>query len=349
MKQYPQKKQASQKQASQKQASQDQTSQQTTSLERDTANRAGKSSAKHSAPERPGLAVNSAINLIASAEAIRPGCLWVVATPIGNLEDITARALRCLNEADLIYCEDTRTSATLLRHYGISTSTRSLHEHNEAQRIAEIQAQLQNGKNVALISDAGTPLISDPGFVLVAALRQAGLPVFAIPGASALTAALSVSGLACQRFIFEGFLPAASKARRDQLQLVAGEQRTLVFYEASHRIVESIGDMASIFGADRPAAVVKELSKHFERCIGGNLAQISAQFAASPELSKGEFVVIVSGAAAKEPGLESARQLLITLQTELAPAQAARIAAKLTGLSKRALYSLMNSVEDVEA
>jgi len=338
MKQYPQKKQAGQKQ----------TSQQDPAQAPALAKRTDKSSVKHSAPARPGLATNAVINPLSSLEAVRPGCLWVVATPIGNLEDMTARALRCLKEAEVIYCEDTRTSATLLRHYGIATATRSLHEHNEAQRIGEIQAQLQLGKNVALISDAGTPLISDPGFMLVAALRQASLPVFAIPGASALTAALSVSGLACQRFIFEGFLPAASKARRDQLQLVAGEQRTLVFYEASHRIVESIGDMADIFGADRPAAVVKELSKHFERCIGGNLAQISAQFAVSPELCKGEFVVIVSGAAAREPGLESARQLLTTLQTELAPAQAARIAAKLTGLSKRALYGLMNSGADIE-
>lgn len=249
----------------------------------------------------------------------------------------------------MIYCEDTRTSATLLRHYGINTPTRSLHEHNEAQRISEIQAQLQSGKKIALISDAGTPLISDPGYPLVAALRQAGLPVFAIPGACALTAALSVSGLACQRFIFEGFLPAAGKARRDQLQRLAGEVRTLVFYEASHRIVESISDMADVFGADRPAAVVKELSKHFERCIGGNLSQISAQLHASPELSKGEFVVIISGAAEQAPGLESARQLLTTLQTELAPAQAARIAAKLTGLSKRALYGLMSLGDEVEA
>ncbi len=305
--------------------------------------------AKHSAPERAGLAPHAEAAQSTRNEAITPGCLWVIATPIGNLEDISARALRCLKEAQVIYCEDTRTSSTLLRHYGIATSTRSLHEHNETQRIAEIVAQLQNGKNVALISDAGTPLISDPGFPLVAALRRANLPVFAIPGASALTAALSVSGLACQRFIFEGFLPAASKARRDQLQRVAGEVRTLVFYEASHRIVESISDMSDVFGADRPAAVVKELSKHFERCLGSTLADISAQLAADPSLSKGEFVVIISGAPEQAPGLESARQLLTTLQTELAPAQAARIGAKLTGLSKRALYGLMNSgVEEDE-
>jgi len=187
--------------------------------------------------------------------AVESGTMYVVATPIGNLEDITARALRVLREVDLIAAEDTRYTGQLLRHFGIETPLLSLHEHNERARLERIVSLLREGKTVALVSDAGTPLISDPGFPLVRELRRQGLPVVPVPGPSSLLAALSVAGLATDRFAFEGFLPAKTAARRERLQMLAREERTLVFFEASHRIAETLADIQAAFGGERPAAV----------------------------------------------------------------------------------------------
>ncbi|SFZ84998.1 16S rRNA (cytidine1402-2'-O)-methyltransferase [Devosia enhydra] len=220
--------------------------------------------------------------------------LYVVATPIGNLADITIRALGVLAGADLVLCEDTRHSATLLDHYGIRTPRRALHEHNEHARIGEVIDRLGQGAAIALISDAGTPLLSDPGFPLVRAVREAGLPVFAVPGASALLSALSVAGLPTDAFGFFGFLPARQAARRKALAQEAERRDTLVYYESPRRLAETLADMAESFGADREAAVALELTKRFERVERGTLADLAARFAEGE--TRGEAVVLVAGA-----------------------------------------------------
>jgi 16S rRNA (cytidine1402-2'-O)-methyltransferase len=231
---------------------------------------------------------------IAAAPPLAPG-LYVVATPIGNLRDITLRALETLAGADVILCEDTRHSATLLAHYDIRTPRRPLHEHNERDRIGEVLALLASGKAVAQISDAGTPLLSDPGFPLVRAAREAGLPVFAVPGASALLAALMVAGLPTDAFGFIGFLPPKAGARANALKPLAARTDTLVFYESPRRLGDSLGAMADAFGADRPAAVALELTKRFERLERGTLAELVALYAGAE--TKGEAVILVSGAS----------------------------------------------------
>jgi 16S rRNA (cytidine1402-2'-O)-methyltransferase len=224
--------------------------------------------------------------------------LYVVATPIGNLRDITVRALETLAAADVVLCEDTRMSARLLDHYGIRTSRQALHEHNERARIDGLLAALREGKAIALISDAGTPLLSDPGFPLVRAARQAGLPVFAVPGASALLAALAVAGLPTDAFAFFGFLPTKSGARRTALAALAGRPETLVFYESPRRLDDTLATMAEMFGADREAAVALELTKRFERLQRGALGDLAASFADAE--TKGEAVILVAGAAESE-------------------------------------------------
>jgi 16S rRNA (cytidine1402-2'-O)-methyltransferase len=318
-------------------------------MQRNSKKKAGKIGPDHSAHAPPGLASSSRTQSAALDARLHlngapaAGCLWVVATPIGNLEDISARALRCLTQAHCIYCEDTRTSGTLLRHYGIQTPTKSLHEHNENSRIEEIVQQLHAGQHIALISDAGTPLISDPGYPLVAALRSRGLQVLAIPGPSALTAALSVAGIACQQFYFAGFLAPASTARREQLKQLSLQSACVVFYESSHRIQACIADCLAIFGPQRQAAVVKEISKHFERTMSGGFAAINAAFASDASLERGEFVVVIAGAEALSADEAQAITLMRALVSELKPAQAARLTAKITGLSKRAIYHLMQA------
>jgi 16S rRNA (cytidine1402-2'-O)-methyltransferase len=221
--------------------------------------------------------------------------LYVVATPIGNLKDITVRALETLAAADLVLCEDTRHSATLLDHYGIRAEKRSLHEHNERQRVDEVVAAIGSGRAVAQISDAGTPLLSDPGFPLVRAVREAGLPVFAIPGASALLAALASAGMPTDAFGFFGFLPSKAGARANALQALGGRMDTLVFYESPRRLGDTLAAMADAFGAVRPAAVALELTKRFERVERGTLAELAARFAEGD--TKGEAVILVGGAA----------------------------------------------------
>jgi len=228
-----------------------------------------------------------------AAPALAPG-LYLVATPVGNLGDISIRALQTLAGADLVLCEDTRASAVLLAHYGISTPRRAFHQHNEAAAAAAVLDAVAGGSPVALISDAGTPLLSDPGFPLVRAARERGVAVFAVPGASALLAAIGSAGLPADRFSFLGFLPVRSAARRKTLELLADRPETLVFYESPRRLGPALADMASVFGGAREAAVARELTKKFETVYRGTLGELAARFAG--EAVRGEVVVLVGGA-----------------------------------------------------
>lgn len=266
--------------------------------------------------------------------------LYVVATPIGNLEDMSSRAREVLAAVDLIAAEDTRHSGTLLNHFGIKTPLISLHDHNEAERAEQLIPRLKAGESVALISDAGTPLISDPGFDLVRAARAAGIAVSPIPGASALVAALSVSGLSTDRFVFEGFLPAKSAARRERLQALAGETRTLVFYESVHRLQESLGDMAALLGPGRRAVLARELTKLHEGVREDTLEVLVRWAGEDPAAGKGEVVLMVAGAvpAAGEVLEAEAERVLKVLLAELPVKQAATLAAEITGQKKNALY-----------
>ncbi len=273
--------------------------------------------------------------------SIEPGTLYVVATPIGNLADLSPRALETLREVAAVAAEDTRHTAVLLRHYGVHTATLALHEHNERQVVPRLLARLRAGEALALVSDAGTPLVSDPGRHLVAEAQAAGVPVRPIPGPAALVAALSVAGFPADRFVFEGFLPSRVVARRARLQALAGEERTLVFYEAPHRIRESLGDLAEAFGAGRPALLARELTKVFEETRRGTLGGLEAWLREHPDRERGEFVVVVEG---REPtpagGLEpDDDRVLRVLLDELPASTAATLAARLTGKPRRALYA----------
>ena len=272
----------------------------------------------------------------------RAGVLYIVATPIGNLQDISARALDVLKAVSLIAAEDTRHSKKLLAHYGIATTLQAVHEHNERDVTDRLLQKLTGGDDIALVSDAGTPLISDPGFYLVRAARQSGIRVVPVPGPAALIAALSVAGLATDRFVFEGFLPARQAARRQRLQGLAAETATLVFYESSHRIVACLADMADCLGAHREAALARELTKTFETVLTGSLQELLEQLQADSQQQKGEFVVMVQGAAPRDPAAIDAasEQVLAVLLSELPLKQAASLAARITGMSKNALYEL---------
>ncbi|HEV2111246.1 MAG TPA: 16S rRNA (cytidine(1402)-2'-O)-methyltransferase [Gammaproteobacteria bacterium] len=271
--------------------------------------------------------------------AERPGVLYVVATPIGNLDDISSRALKILAEVDLVAAEDTRHSGTLLSHFGIRTQLVSLHEHNEAERAGWLIGKLQGGADVALISDAGTPLISDPGFDLVRAARKAGISVSPIPGACAMVAALSVSGLPTDRFVFEGFLPVKSTARRERLALLAAESRTLVFYESVHRLQESLDDMAAVLGSERIGVLARELTKLHEGVREASLTGLAEWARTDTAAGKGEAVILVAGASASaaDSGADAERVLRALLK-ELPVKQAAALAAEITGLKKNPLY-----------
>lgn len=268
------------------------------------------------------------------------GVLYVVATPIGNLQDISARALDTLRQVARIAAEDTRHSRRLLARFGIATPLLALHEHNEAEMSRTLVAMLQAGEDIALIADAGTPLVSDPGYRLVRAVRAAGLRVVPVPGPAACIAALSAAGLPCDRFVFEGFPPSRQAARRQRLEALRSESRTLIFYESTHRIMESLGDMAGIFGAGREAVIARELTKTFETIRGGTLGGLLEWLAAEPVQRKGEFVILVHGIASREPGKPEAAQtrVLELLMQELPLKRAAALAAKLTGLPKNRLY-----------
>ena len=266
------------------------------------------------------------------------GTLFVVATPIGNLEDLTPRARQTLASVDLVAAEDTRHTRRLLSSFGAKAALMALHDHNESQVVHEVIGALESGKDVALVSDAGTPLVSDPGYRLVSAAHEQGIRVEPIPGASALTAALSAAGLPTDRFCFEGFPPTKAAARRKWLQDLAAESRTMVFYESVHRINESLADMVEAFGAERDAFIGRELTKLHEQCVNAPLGELQRQVDKGVIVGKGEFVVVVAGgepAAAAEVDID---RLLTALLGRLSAKDTAHVAAEITGEKKNALY-----------
>ena len=266
--------------------------------------------------------------------------LYVVSTPIGNLQDLTPRAIDTLNRVDLIAAEDTRHSGRLMQHFAISTPMIALHDHNERQRAQSLVQKLSEGQSIALISDAGTPLISDPGYHLVSAVREAGYQVVPVVGPCALIAGLSVSGLATDRFSFYGFLPAKGSGRRHQLQQLERITHTQVFYESPHRIVATVDDIVSVMGADRRLVLARELTKTFETVYGAKASEVQAWLAADHNQQKGEFVVLLEGAEPEqlqEIGPEEER-ILTLLLAELPIKKAATITASMTGHKKKALY-----------
>jgi len=266
--------------------------------------------------------------------------LYVVSTPIGNLQDLTPRAIETLNRVDLIAAEDTRHSGRLMQHFAISTPMVALHDHNERQRAQSLVQKLAEGQSIALISDAGTPLISDPGYHLVSAVRDAGFQVVPVVGPCALIAGLSVSGLATDRFSFYGFLPAKSSGRRQQLQQLERVTHTQVFYESPHRIVATVDDIVAVMGANRRLVLARELTKTFETVYGAKASEVQAWLAADHNQQKGEFVVLLEGAEPQqlqEIGPEEERMLALLL-AELPIKKAAAITASMTGHKKKALY-----------
>ena len=267
------------------------------------------------------------------------GTLFVVATPIGNLSDLSPRALETLGTVAGICAEDTRHTRQLLTHFGIDRPLIALHEHNEEAMSERIVERLLGGDSLALVSDAGTPLVSDPGYRVVRAARAAGLKVSPVPGACAAIAALSVAGLPSDRFVFEGFLPARSSARRERLGRLSSETRTLVFYESSHRIAESLADMRVVFGDARNAVMARELTKLFETVLDGTLQSLHERVQADDNQRKGEFVLMVQGADGDEEAqLIEGRRLYAKLSAHLPPSTAARLAAEITGAPRKALY-----------
>ncbi|SRR5579885_1078265 len=269
----------------------------------------------------------------------RTGCLYVVATPIGNLEDISARALRTLREVELILAEDTRVSARLLAHYGIATPLHSFHDYNERAAAAGWLARLRDGARIALISDAGTPLINDPGFLLVREALARGIRVMAVPGPSAVIAALSVAGVPVDRFAYEGFLPAAGGPRQARLRALAGEPRTMIFLEAPHRLRATLADMRDVFGAARRMTLARELTKKHETLLHGTIAEVQARLEADPKQNLGEMVLCVEGAPGEKIERERAVAMAHTLAKYLPPGQAAAAASALTGVPRRELYA----------
>ncbi|MFD0739116.1 16S rRNA (cytidine(1402)-2'-O)-methyltransferase [Lysobacter koreensis] len=267
------------------------------------------------------------------------GTLHIVATPIGNLGDLSPRALETLKSVAAICAEDTRHTRQLLSHFGLERPLLALHQHNEEVQAAQLVARLRGGESLALVSDAGTPLVSDPGFRLVRAARAAGVRVSPVPGACAAIAALSVAGLPSDRFVFEGFLPAKASARRERLVRLAAEPRTLMFYESAHRIQESLADMAAAFGGERRAVLARELTKLFETVLDGPLAALLAQVQADPNQRRGEFVLVVEGAGDDaDAQVIEGRRLYARLSEHLPPSTAAKLAAELSGAPRKALY-----------
>ncbi|MFT5571688.1 MAG: 16S rRNA (cytidine1402-2'-O)-methyltransferase [Cryomorphaceae bacterium] len=266
------------------------------------------------------------------------GQLFVVATPIGNLGDISHRALQVLTQVDCILAEDTRHSKRLLNHYGVSTKLRSCHEHNEESLIGWVKEKLDAGKDLALISDAGTPLISDPGFVLVRSLREHNYRVLAVPGASSIIAALSVAGLPTDGFVYDGFLPAKSGARKTALGRYLNESRTAVLLESSHRIVACVNDVVEVLGAKRKIVIARELTKRFETILAGEAADIAALLEQDPDQARGEFVLILAGVAPVSSSDAEIDAILRVLLEDLPVKQAASLAAKLSGKRKNEVY-----------
>ena len=269
------------------------------------------------------------------------GILYIVATPIGNLQDITQRALDTFAQVDLIAAEDTRHSGLLLSHYGIKKPFFALHDHNEQEKAHILVEKLKQGSYIALISDAGTPLISDPGFHLVRQCREAGIRVVPLPGACAAITALCASGIASDRFCFEGFLPAKSKARKDKLENIAEEDRTLIFYESTHRILDTLEDMQSVLGEERYIVLAREITKTWETITGNMIKNLREWLLEDPNRTKGEMVLIVEGKPKSDNNEEISPQAVKALELiaeELPLKKAAAIVAELYGYKKNALY-----------
>ena len=267
------------------------------------------------------------------------GILHVVATPIGNLGDLTSRAREVLASVDAICAEDTRHTRQLLQALGLERPLIALHEHNEEDAAWKLVERLRAGESFALVSDAGTPLVSDPGYRFVRAARAAGIRVSPVPGPCAAIAALSVAGVPSDRFCFEGFLPAKAAARRERLAALVAEPRTLVFYESAHRIEESLADLVATFGGDREAVLARELTKLFETVLGDTLADLAAQVAADPNQRKGEFVLVVRGSVDDaDAKLREGQRVYALLSAHLKPSVAAKLAAELSGAPRKALY-----------
>ncbi|AIB45651.1 16S rRNA (cytidine(1402)-2'-O)-methyltransferase [Haemophilus influenzae] len=269
------------------------------------------------------------------------GILYIVATPIGNLQDITQRALETFAQVDLISAEDTRHSGLLLSHYGIKKPFFALHDHNEQEKAHILVEKLKQGSNIALISDAGTPLISDPGFHLVRQCREAGIRVVPLPGACAAITALCASGIASDRFCFEGFLPAKSKARKDKLENIAEEDRTLIFYESTHRILDTLEDMQAVLGEERYIVLAREMTKTWETITGNTIKNLREWLLEDPNRTKGEMVLIVESKPKSDNNDEISPQAVKALELiaeELPLKKAAAIVAELYGYKKNALY-----------
>ena len=278
---------------------------------------------------------------------VNPGTLYVVSTPIGNLSDISQRALDVLAQVDMVACEDTRHTQKLLTAFSIKNHTMSLHDHNERQKQDYIAAQLQEGKSIALVSDAGTPLISDPGFHVVRHLRALNLDVVPVPGACAAIAALSVSGLPTDRFTFEGFLPSKSGARQKALAELASETRTMVFYDAPRRAIDTVADIVEVLGETRQIVIARELTKTFETIHSDSAGNILHWLKEDPNQLKGEMVLIIEGKLREDDGVpdEAIKALRILLE-ELPPKKACAVAGKLYDVKKNTLYDLALSMKD---
>lgn len=279
------------------------------------------------------------------------GTLYVVATPIGNLEDLSARAIRVLGDVALIAAEDTRHSARLLRHLGLWVPMLSLHEHNESARVEQLAQRLADGGDIALISDAGTPLISDPGFVLVRELRRRGHKIVPVPGPCALVAALSACGLPTDRFLFSGFLPAKGSARRARLEALADHEETLVFYESPHRIIATLRDLGTTLG-DRELVLGRELTKTFETFLTGTASQLLARMEEDPDQARGEFVIMVAGAPKVDASDGTSEEADVLMRALLAEAvgikQAAAVTSRVLGGSKKAWYARAQTLKDAQ-
>lgn len=273
------------------------------------------------------------------------GELFIVATPIGNLKDMTYRAVEVLQQVDLILVEDTRNAIKLLQHYGIRRPMKALHEHNEVHLAAEIVSKLQQGSRIALISDAGTPLMSDPGFRLVQMAQQAGIQALTVPGACAAIAALSIAGLPTDRFAFEGFLPAKTAAREQRLKDLNSESRTLIFYEAKHRIVSFLRSMQRVLGDERKIVVARELTKKFESVYHGKLQDVVTEIAGDEQAQKGEYVVILKGVKNHKEDIDL-DAVLHPLLIEMGVSKASKLAAKITGVNKNQCYQRALQLRD---
>ncbi|HUR40667.1 MAG TPA: 16S rRNA (cytidine(1402)-2'-O)-methyltransferase [Verrucomicrobiae bacterium] len=270
---------------------------------------------------------------------VKPGHLYVVATPIGNLGDLSPRALKVLDAVDLIAAEDTRVTGALLAHFGVRKKLVALHDHNEAEATDEVLAQLKKERSVALVSDAGTPLLSDPGFGLVREARGAGIPVVAVPGPCAAIAALSIAGLPSDSFVFAGFLPAKEEGRKQRLLELAAETRTVILYESTHRIVDSAQALADALG-DRRVCLAREITKLFEESVSLLARELPRWLKGDENRERGEFVLLIEGAEGHDVAPREAERTLKVLLTELGASKAAKLAAELTGLPRKELYAI---------